>query len=132
MSDSEEENIIDEPPQENKRGRPSGKSDSAQRSRRTAQEISDDKIRVAQMKLDAIREAEERKLANRKTRSRPQKATARNTESRPIVQEIAMAARTQSSKNQRDESSSSSPKMPSHTTRKQALYESWFTPRTRY
>ena len=42
-----------------KRGRPQGKGDSTQRTRRTAQEISDDKIRIAQMKLDALKEAEE-------------------------------------------------------------------------
>ena len=76
MSDSEQENIIDDEPSESRRGRPAGKSDSTQRSRRTAQEISDDRIRIAQMKLDAVREAEERKLANKKTRSRPQKIEA--------------------------------------------------------
>ena len=43
-----------------KRGRPQGKADSTQRTRRTAQEISDDKVRVAQMKLDALKEAEEK------------------------------------------------------------------------
>ena len=43
-----------------KRGRPQGKTDSTQRTRRTAQEISDDKIRIAQMKLDALKEAEEK------------------------------------------------------------------------
>ena len=65
MSDSEQE--IDEmPPPQIKRGRPHGKADSTQRTRRTAQEISDDKIRIAQMELDAVREAEERKLATRK------------------------------------------------------------------
>ena len=59
MSGSEQE--IDEMPEpQTKRGRPPGKSDSTQRSRRTAQEISDDKIRIAQMKLDAVREAEGR------------------------------------------------------------------------
>ena len=50
----------------NKRGRPVGKTDSTQRTRRTAQEISDDKIRIAQMKLDALKETEERKLAAKK------------------------------------------------------------------
>ena len=62
MSESETENFSDNaPPSEIKRGRPVGKTDSTQRTRRTAQEISDDKIRIAQMKLDALREAEERK-----------------------------------------------------------------------
>ena len=130
MSESEEENIIDEaPPTESKRGRPVGKPDSTQRSRRTAQEISDDKIRIAQMKLDALREADERRVANRKTRSRPRKASKAATESKPIVQEIAM---NKVSKKPRDESSSPSPKYVSHASKRQALYDSWFTPRTRY
>ena len=129
MSDSEEENIIDEVPPENKRGRPAGKTDSAQRTRRTAQEISDDKIRIAQMKLDSIREAEERKLANRKTRSRPQKIKA--AQPTPIVQEISMPVRAQSKK-LRDDSSSPSPKCVSYTSRKQSLYDSFFTPQRRY
>ena len=70
MSDSEEVNSIDDTPAvpENKRGRPAGKTDSTKRFRRTAQEISDDKVRIAQMRLDALRESEERKLANKKTR----------------------------------------------------------------
>ena len=41
------------------------------------------------MKLDALRESEERKLAAKKTRSRPEKSKA--TEPKPIVQEIVMA-----------------------------------------
>ena len=128
MSDSEEENIIDEVPPENKRGRPAGKTDSAQRTRRTAQEISDDKIRIAQMKLDSIREAEERKLANRKTRSRPQKIKA--AQPTPIVQEISMPVRVQSKK-PRQESLSPSPKHTSHASKKEALYDSFFTQRRR-
>ena len=70
MSDSESTNFSDNahPPQI-KRGRPVGKTDSTQRTRRTAQEISDDKIRIAQMKLDALKETEERKLAAKNTGS---------------------------------------------------------------
>ena len=70
MSDSESTNLSDNThsPQI-KRGRPVGKTDSTQRTRRTAQEISDDKIRIAQMKLDALKETEERKLAAKNTSS---------------------------------------------------------------
>ena len=57
MSDLEEETPIPEAPLVRK-GRPTGRSDATQRKRRTAQEISDDKIRVAQMKLDALRGTE--------------------------------------------------------------------------
>ena len=74
MSDSEQEINDEMPAPQIKRGRPPGKADSTQRTRRTAQEISDDKIRVAQMKLDALREAEERKLEARKSRHRPEKS----------------------------------------------------------
>ena len=70
-SDSEEDQNSVTSETAPQRGRPAGKSDSTKRYRRTAQEISDDKIRIAQMKLDAVREAEERKLANKKSRSRP-------------------------------------------------------------
>ena len=113
MSDSEEE--IDEmPPPQIKRGRPAGKSDSTQRTRRTAQEISDDKIRIAQMKLDALKESEEKKLSNKRTRARVPKQT-------PIVQEIAMPVR---QAKPRQDSSSPSPKH-TYTSKKQALYDSF-------
>ena len=70
MGDSESTNFSDDAPQpQNKRGRPVGKTDSTQRTRRTAQEISDDKIRIAQMKLDALKDTEERKLAAKNTSS---------------------------------------------------------------
>ena len=71
MDSSEEDNRqveSTEPPK--KRGRPVGVADQKPRYRRAAEEISADKLRIAQMKLDALRESEERKLANRKPRSR--------------------------------------------------------------
>ena len=63
---------IDEVPQDNsgKRGRPAEKADQKPRYRRTAQEISDDKIRIAQMRLDALRETEEQRLASKKLEGR--------------------------------------------------------------
>ena len=125
MGDSEQEVSDEMPVPQIKRGRPAGKSDSTQRTRRTAQEISDDKIRVAQMKLDAVREAEERKLAARKIRNRPEKA-AKPT---PIVQEISIPAR---SNKPREDSLSPSPKHVTYANRKQALYDSFFTPQRRY
>ena len=72
-SHAEEESVadpqIETPPnheREKPRGRPVGKPDSTKRYRRTAQEISDDKIKVVQMKLDAMKEAATLKLANKK------------------------------------------------------------------
>ena len=123
MSDSEQEINDEMPAPQIKRGRPAGKSDSMQRTRRTAQEISDDKIRVAQMKLDALREAEERKLEARKTRPRPEKAA----KPKPIVQEIAMP------KNKpREDSLSPSPKRVTYANKKDELYEPFFKPQRRY
>ena len=122
MSDSEE--YEPEPEPEPKRGRPPGKTDSAQRTRRTAQEISNDKIQVAQMKLDALREAEERKLEARKTRPRPEKAA----KPKPIVQEISMPK----NKHREDSLSPPSPKRVTYTSKKEALYDSFFKPQRRY
>ena len=63
MSDLEEEAPVTEEPLVRK-GRPTGRPDATQRKRRTAQEISDDKIIIAQMKLDTLKETEARKLAH--------------------------------------------------------------------
>ena len=65
MSDAEEEAPVVETPLVRK-GRPVGRPDSTQRKRRTAQEISDDKIKVATMKLETLKEIERDKLANKK------------------------------------------------------------------
>ena len=127
MSEFEQDVSVDEMPPP-KRGRPAGKLDSTQRTRHTAQEISDDKIRIAQMKLDALRETEEKKLANRKTRNRAPKKTKEPT---PSVQEIAMPARAQPKK-PREDSLSPSPKYVPYASKKQALYDSFFNSRTRY
>lgn len=54
MSDLEEEAPVTEEPLVRK-GRPTGRPDSTQRKRRTAQEISDEKIIIAQMKLDTLK-----------------------------------------------------------------------------
>ena len=124
MDDSEEETITNgtHPPQD-KRGRPVGKTCSTQQTRRTTREIYDGKIRIAQMKLDALREAEERKLEARKTRPRPEKAA----KPKPIVQEIAMP------KNKpREDSLSPSPKRVTYASKKDALYDSFFKQQRRY
>ena len=44
------------------RGRPVGKTDSTKRYQRTAADISHDKITIAQMQLDALKQSEEQKL----------------------------------------------------------------------
>ena len=110
------------PPQDVKRGRPVGKADQKPRYRRTAQEISDDKVKIAQMKLDALKEAEEARLANKKTRRAP-RAKAAIQESvlppapKPVVRE-----------------ESPQPKRTPIGSRRQALYDSWFpsSPRTKH
>ena len=125
MTDSEEEIFADETgvSEDNKRGRPAGKADSTKRYRRTAQDISDDKLRIAQLRLDALRESEERKLSNKKSRSKPSRAKA-------VVEETGIP-KAPKKVVFRDESPS--PKLPIGN-RRQALYDSWFpsSPRTRY
>ena len=118
MSDSEEENSFEETLPV-KKGRPVGKTDSTQRTRRIAQAISHDKIRIAQMKLDALRESEERKLANKKTRARTARA---------VVEETAIPTARRKKVVVRDESPEDmpKPKIPVES-RKQQLYNSWFT-----
>ena len=49
-SEEEDAPSTEAPPQDVKRGRPAGKADQKPRYRRTAQEISDDKLKIAQMK----------------------------------------------------------------------------------
>ena len=121
MSDSEEDQniIIGEPDvPDNKRGRPPGKSDSTKRYRRTAQEISDDKIRIAQMKLDAVRVAEERKLANKKTRPSRSRAKVEESELPKAPKKVVF----------RDEyPPPSPPPLRRFGNSRQALYDSWFT-----
>ena len=124
MSDSES-SFEEEAALPVKRGRPQGKADSTQRTRRTAQEISDDKIRVAQMKLDALKETEEKKLATRKVRApRVARATA--------VAETALPKAPMKQEVIRDESPMTPPR--AHGNRMQQRFDSWFpsSPRTRY
>ena len=55
-----------------KRGRPAGKTDSSNIYIHTAQEVSNDKVSVAQMKLDAMKESEALKLTRKPTPLSPQ------------------------------------------------------------
>ena len=109
MSDVEEDTppVAEEPLV--RKGRPTGRSDATQRKRRTAQEISDDKIRVAQMKLDALRETEQNKLANKRPRRQP-------VERRTSQPKVAPP--------QSHDSDSDDP--PDPRSSRQALYDSWF------
>ena len=117
---------------EKPRGRPVGKPDSTKRYRRTAQEISDDKIKAVQMKLDAMKESEALKLANKKSR-RPSKIMAEEPlasglETTP--KKVPLPSHRPHTAHHRDDSSPS----PRRTTqfRRQSLYDSWFpsSPRT--
>ena len=111
-SDSEPE---PEPEPEARRGRPRGQPDATKRYRRTAAEISQDKIRVAEMRLQALKEAEERKLSNKKPRTKP---------ARVAVEEAPVRER---QKEVRD-SSPESPAAPraSRGRSREELYASWF------
>ena len=123
---SEEESFTEAAPEESARGRPAGKADSTKRFRRTAQEISDDKVRIAQMRLDALRESEERKLANKKTRKPRAKAA---------VEEAAIPPKElrSSPKKEVPRDDSPSPERLPIGSRREQLYDSWFpsSPRTR-
>ena len=151
--DESHESQIESPPKDKPRGRPVGKPDTTQRYRRTAQEISDDKIKVVQMKLDAMKEAEALKMANKKSR-RPSAVSVIKrsgvSETVSLIDRIDeepllnQRDKTQSSnqrpessnqRHQRQESSSPSssggrtPRRPAH--RRQSLYDSWFPPSPR-
>ena len=109
MSDSEPEA---EP--EPRRGRPRGQADATKRYRRTASEITQDKIRIAEMRLEALREAEDRKLSNKNRDKAP----------RASVEEIPVREKPRPPKTDRDESPPT-PKV-SIGRRREALYDSWF------
>ena len=143
--DEPHESQIEAPPKDKPRGRPVGKPDTTQRYRRTAQEISDDKIKVVQMKLDAMKEAEALKMSNKKPR-RPLRDTAASISKRVSEEPLAakrgrdaepMKVSLSSSQSQGvDEDSSPSPSIsregrrpPAH--RRQSLYDSWFPPSPR-
>ena len=111
-SDEEAEPLEEEEPK--KRGRPVGKVDEKPRYRRTAQQISDDKLRIAQMKLEALRESEERKLSS-KTRVR-----------KPAVAEHSLQAPAKVARPKREPTPQREERAPPQRPRRQALYDSWF------
>ena len=116
MSEEEEAPVVE--PVETplvRKGRPVGRPDSTQRKRRTAQEISDDKIRIAQMKLDTLREIEQNKLANKKKRAPP--AQVRNQTPKPKTMPVH---------DESDSDSGDPPGLPDPRTSRQLLYDSWF------
>ena len=117
MSDYEAEPEPEPEPQP-RRGRPSGHTDATKRYRRTAADISEDKIRVAEMRLQALREAEERKLSNKKPRTKRPRAS---------VEEVPVKERARQKEAVRD-SSPESPPGPrvSFGRSKEELYVSWF------
>ena len=117
MDSSEEESQQEElTEQPKRRGRPVGVADQNPRYRRTAEQISADKLRIAQMKLDALRESEERKLANRKPRSR------KPVESLPKSKVTESSLDVPPKNSQREETPSPKPVR----LGRQTLYDSWF------
>ena len=104
-----------------KRGRPVGTPDQKPRYRRTAEHTSQDKLRIAQMKLDALHESGERKLASKKTRVRKP----------AVVTESTLEAPRKVAREKPPPPQEESPS-PKHVGgRRQALYESWFPPSPR-
>ena len=121
-SEEEEEEFPEEAPPA-KRGRPAGRADDKPRYRRTAAQISEDKIRIAEMKLQAVRDAEvakaERKVQKQAERKAAQKAT-RNSKP-PAVSEKPLKPALKRAPPTREESPSPPPR-----SRRAVLYDSWF------
>ena len=107
-----------------KRGRPAGRADGKPRYRRTAQQISEDKIRIAEMKLQAVRDAEarkaERKVQQQAERKAEQKAT-RNSKPAAVSERPLKPALKREPPTREEESPSPPPR-----SRRAALYDSWF------
>ena len=123
------------------RGRPVGKTDQKPRYRRTAAEISADKIQIAQMRLDALKVNEEQKLAVKA-------ATLAKRGRRPIASQIIEEKPVPPARKERPakiettkkvtiredtDDSEESPQRPRKSGR-EALYDSWFpsSPRTNH
>ena len=108
-----------------KRGRPAGRADGKPRYRRTAQQISEDKIRIAEMKLQAVRDAEARK-AERKVQQQAERKTERKTtretaavSERPLKSALKPALKQEPPT--REETPSPPPR-----SRRSTLFDSWF------
>ena len=130
-SSGEEEDIHnDEDVEPKKRGRPPGSADQKPRYRRTAEQISADKLAIAQMKLDALRESEERKLTNKKTRVKTSPAEKPPAEKPPKVTKKTKPPSPKRSQ-PRPQSDSSDDKSPPKRFGRQSLYDSWFPPSPR-
>ena len=118
------------------RGRPVGKTGSTKRYRRTAAEISTDKIQVAQMKLDALRESETHKLANKKTRPRSALSdkTMRVIDEEPIPPARQKQSHLSPMKIPSPQIRESHTQIETQRRSRQALYDSWFpsSPRTNH
>ena len=70
------------------RGRPVGKTDQKPRYRRTAAEISADKIQIAQMRLDALKASEEQKLAAKAAARKRRPAAIEENQSHPEKKDL--------------------------------------------
>ena len=118
------------------RGRPVGKTDQKPRYRRTAAEISADKIQIAQMRLDALKASEEQKLAV-KTAARKKRPAAIEEMLVPATRKEKPPKVETSRKATVKEETDSDDTPPRSTIRKssrEALYDSWFpsSPRTNH
>ena len=117
------------------RGRPKGKADGSVRTRRTAAEVAQDKISLAQAKVDALRlqlqakeaaKAAARKKPEKKTRVvRPPSPSESSSESPPPRKKKKRAPPPSSSSE--EEPQPRYVHRPSPNSRRKALYQSWFT-----
>ena len=123
-SEEEEEELPVEEAAPPRRGRPAGRTDEKPRYRRTAQQISEDKIRIAEMKLQAVRDAEAKKVERKAQQLAERKAERKATrDSKPTtVSERPLKPALKQAPPTREEE----PPSPPPRSRRAALYDSWF------
>ena len=129
-SEEEEEELPVEEEEEAgpaKRGRPAGRADGKPRYRRTAQQISEDKIRIAEMKLQAVRDAEARKAERKVQQQAERKAERKATrDSKPAaVSERPLKSALKPAPKQAPPTREETPSPPPRS-RRSALFDSWF------
>ena len=108
-----------------KRGRPAGRADGKPRYRRTAQQISEDKIRIAEMKLQAVRDAEAREAERKVQQQAERKAERKVTRESAAVSERPLKSALKPALKQAPPTREETPSPPARS-RRTTLFDSWF------
>ena len=123
-SEEEEEELPEEAPPA-KRGRPAGRADEKPRYRRTAAQISEDKIRIAEMKLQAVRDAEAKKAERKVQQQAERKVERKVTRESAAVSERPLKSALKPAPKQAPPTREETPSPPPRA-RRAALFDSWF------